>query len=83
MFLGQGRAVHDVGEQCIRVHCARRRNYPAEALFGRIRVQTDEGVIREITPTAVILETNDGMLMVPAKTFAEEKSLLVARGGDA
>jgi small-conductance mechanosensitive channel len=49
----------------------------------RIRVQTDEGVIREITPTAVILETTDGMLMVPAKTFAEEKSLLVARGGDA
>lgn len=42
-----------------------------------VRIEGAEGRIVQTTPTAVLLETDKGKLMVPAKKFAEETSLLV------
>ncbi len=42
-----------------------------------VRIDGAEGRIVQTTPTAVLLETDKGKLMVPAKKFAEETSLLV------
>ena len=44
-----------------------------------IRVAGVEGAIIEITPVAVILETSNGRVTIPAKIFNEETSLLVQR----
>lgn len=44
-----------------------------------IRVDTIEGTILEISPVAVILETRDGRMTVPAKLFSEQASLLLHR----
>ena len=43
----------------------------------RVRVAEHEGLIVEITPTSVILETADGRVSVPSKEFAERSSTLV------
>jgi len=49
----------------------------------RVRVGGQEGVILEITPVAVVLETPEGRLTVPARLFSEEATLLLAgKGGD-
>jgi len=45
----------------------------------RIRINRIEGTILEITAVAVILETNDGRLTVPARLFSEEAVLLVSK----
>ena len=47
-----------------------------------IRVCEAEGTILELSPVAVVLETSDGRLTIPAKTFSEESSLLVQREMD-
>jgi small-conductance mechanosensitive channel len=44
----------------------------------RIRINNIEGTILEITSVAVILETNEGRLTVPARLFSEEAVLLYA-----
>ena len=36
-----------------------------------VRVGDDEGSIREITPTSVILDSKDARVVVPAKRFSE------------
>jgi len=49
----------------------------------RVRIGGHEGVILEFTPTAVIVATNDGRLMIPASRFEEEASeQLIAKDGD-
>ncbi len=45
----------------------------------RIRINRIEGTILEITAVAVILETNDGRLTVPARLFSEDAVLLVSK----
>ena len=40
-----------------------------------------QGRVTEITDTAVMLESSEGNIMVPAVRFAEDASLLVKRGG--
>jgi small-conductance mechanosensitive channel len=45
-----------------------------------VRVGDHEGKILEITDTAVMMESEQGRLMVPAQRFNEESSLLVKRG---
>lgn len=42
-----------------------------------IRVGTVEGTILEVSPIAVILDTADGRMTIPAKIFSEETSLLL------
>jgi len=44
----------------------------------RIRINNIEGTILEITSVAVILETGEGRLTVPARVFAEEAVLLLS-----
>lgn len=46
-----------------------------------VRLGSIQGRISDITPTAVILETQDGRLQIPAKAFAEESSLLLSEEG--
>ena len=43
----------------------------------RIRLGDHEGRIVEIAPTAVILETDDGRVHIPAKAFAEQTTTLI------
>jgi hypothetical protein len=45
----------------------------------RIRINKMEGTILEITPVAVILETNEGRLTVPARLFSDEAVLLISK----
>lgn len=45
----------------------------------RVRIGQIEGTILEISSVAVVLDTADGRLIVPAKTFGEEPSLLLLR----
>lgn len=44
----------------------------------RVRIGAMEGEILDITPVAVVLETPEGRLTVPARLFSEEATLLVA-----
>ena len=43
----------------------------------RVRVGEHEGRIAEISPTAVILETGEGRVHIPAKEFSEQISTLI------
>jgi hypothetical protein len=43
-----------------------------------VRVAEDEGQVLEITPTSIVLVGAKGRLMVPAKVFQEETTLIVA-----
>lgn len=45
----------------------------------RIRVDGMEGTILEITPVAVILDTDEGRMTVPAKIFGEQASIMLTR----
>lgn len=44
----------------------------------RVRIGDAEGRILQLTPTAVFIETPDGRVLVPAKRFGEDNSVLVA-----
>jgi hypothetical protein len=44
-----------------------------------VRVTDIEGEILEITPTDVVLDTDDGRAMIPAKLFGEYTCLLLNR----
>jgi small-conductance mechanosensitive channel len=46
----------------------------------KIRINNMEGTIIQITSTAVILETPEGQVSVPAKEFSELTSVLIKRG---
>lgn len=46
----------------------------------RVRIGKVEGTILEITPVAVILDTADGRMTVPAKMFSEDVSVLLTKG---
>ena len=48
----------------------------------RVRIDGNEGVIVEITAVAVILETAEGRMTVPARLFAEQASLILSREPD-
>ena len=43
----------------------------------RIRINNIEGNILEMTPTAVILDTVDGRIVIPSKSFNEHTSILL------
>lgn len=45
----------------------------------RIRISSYEGTILEITPVAVILDTDNGRVNIPARLFSEEPSILLTR----
>jgi hypothetical protein len=47
-----------------------------------IRVGNAEGTILELSPIAVVIETNEGRMTIPAKIFGEESSLLLHRNQD-
>jgi len=49
----------------------------------RLRIAGYEGRILDITPTAVVLETNDGRVSLPAKYFSEEPAVVLMQGPDA
>ena len=44
-----------------------------------MRIGTIEGTIVQTTPTAVFLDTPQGRILVPAKQFSEEVSMLVTQ----
>jgi hypothetical protein len=43
-----------------------------------VRVEDEEGQVLEITPTSIVLVSSKGRLMVPAKVFQEQTTLIVA-----
>jgi small-conductance mechanosensitive channel len=45
-----------------------------------VKIGSAQGRIAEITPTAVILDSADGRIMVPAKDFSEVASVLITKG---
>ncbi len=45
-----------------------------------VRIGDIEGQVAERTPTALVIVTERGRVMVPAKKFSEESSMLVAEG---
>ena len=47
-----------------------------------IRIGDTEGTIIELSPVAVILETSEGRMTIPAKTFSERSSLLIQQETD-
>jgi small-conductance mechanosensitive channel len=47
----------------------------------RVRLGTQEGTIQAITATAVVLDTPQGRVMVPAKAFGERTSTLLSMEG--
>ena len=47
-----------------------------------IRIDGTDGVIHEITPTSITLETPEGPVTIPAKAFLEGKSLLIKDSSD-
>jgi len=47
----------------------------------RVRLGPQEGTIREITSTSVVLDTPDGRVLVPAKEFTEASSTLLTVEG--
>ena len=47
-----------------------------------IRIGDTEGTIIELSPVSVILETSEGRMTIPAKTFSERSSLLVQQETD-
>ena len=49
---------------------------------GVVRVGDEEGQVLEITPTSVVLVSTKGRLMVPAKIFQEQATLIVAEHED-
>lgn len=49
----------------------------------RLRIAGFEGRILDITPTAVVLETTDGRVSLPAKFFSEEPAVVLMQGPDA
>ena len=49
----------------------------------RLRIAGYEGRILDITPTAVVLETTDGRVNLPAKFFSEEPAVVLMQGPDA
>lgn len=48
----------------------------------RVRIEKAEGVIIEITHVAVILETVEGRLTIPARLFSEQATLIVSEEVD-
>jgi small-conductance mechanosensitive channel len=46
----------------------------------RVRIAGFEGRIVQVTPTAVVLDTEQGRVAVPAKLFSEQISVLLAGG---
>ena len=62
----------------IGTHYLRRQLQPGV----RVRVGDVEGEIIEITPTNVVLETDDGRAFIPARMFSEQVSLLVTAERD-
>lgn len=45
----------------------------------RVRIGAVEGEIVELTPTAVIIQSSDGRVLVPAKDFGERESVLLSQ----
>ena len=46
----------------------------------KIKIQDIEGTVLEITTAAVIVETKEGRLSIPAHLFAQEVTLILAKG---
>ena len=46
----------------------------------RIRIGEHEGTVLEISSVSVILETEEGRVMVPARQFSERSSVLITKG---
>ena len=49
----------------------------------RLRIAGFEGRILDITPTAVVLETPEGRVSLPAKYFSEQPAVVLMQGPDA
>jgi len=71
---GAGPAVSNV----IASHHLRKRYRTGD----HIRIDGTEGVIREIAPVSITLETGEGPVTIPAKAFLEGKSLLIKDSSD-
>ena len=48
----------------------------------RIRIGEHEGTVLEISSVSVILETEEGRVMVPARQFSERSSVLITKGNE-
>ncbi len=82
MLLGGGAVAFGIGAagvagNIIAAHYVRRSYHAGQ----RVAVDSFEGEILEITRTAVILDTEEGRTMVPARLFNENVSVLVDGAG--
>jgi small-conductance mechanosensitive channel len=80
-FLGSGALAFGLGARTvasniIAVHYVRQTYKTGQ----QVRLGSLEGTIRDITSTAVILDTPAGQVLVPAKEFSETASTLLSEG---
>ena len=72
MALGLGLGTQDLVNNLVGGHYLKQYYQPGQ----RVRLGSVEGTILELTPVSVILSTDDGRVMVPAKVFQTESSML-------
>ncbi len=70
--LGAGDTVRNI----LAGHYVRKTFHPGQ----RVRVQQLEGEIIELTPVAVVLDTEQGSAVLPARIFTEQASLVLDEG---
>ncbi len=73
LALGLGLGTQDLVNNLIGGHYLKQYYQPGQ----RVRLGSMEGTILELTPVAVILSTDDGRVLVPAKVFQSESSILI------
>ncbi len=73
LALALGLGTKDLASNLISGHHVKKAYQPGQNLrFGNI-----EGIILELTPTSVVLSTKEGRMIVPAKYFHSDPSLLI------
>ena len=72
LALALGLGTKDLASNLISGHQVQKIYKPGQ----KVRFGNTEGVILELTPVSIILSTNEGRMMIPAKVFHAEPSLL-------
>ncbi len=82
-FLGGGALAVGLGSQVLVRNIIGAHYISDKVVAGRrIRVGGHEGTILQRTPVSVVVETDEGQVVIPAKAFLEETSVLLTEGQD-
>jgi len=73
LALGLGLGTQSLISNLIGGHYIKQNFHPGQ----KVRLGNIEGTILELTPVAVILSTDDGKVLIPAKVFQSESSILI------